>query len=217
MAGCHIIRIVTITLVLVLSTQAVTHFNQMWKKLLTSRKFTTITKENLQKYFPGYFRTPSEQLEYERLILYGSKNKIPVSTQSMAPYNYHCNVDCRRRYGPFHNMRFKRQARGGSGNNDDFMHACCVTNVFFETPDLKPSVNGDNRNLLHLPGMRQVFKVENCSQAAGCTGCRCMHEQSLASAVVIKKPIPPSLADEIDDLEIELFYFSGCCKCVNNG
>ena len=92
----------------------------------TSRKFTTITPENLEKYFPGYFRNPKQQLEYERLILYGSKNKIPVTTQSVAPYNYHCNVDCRRRYGPFHNMRFKRQA---PTNNDDFMHACCVTYV----------------------------------------------------------------------------------------
>jgi hypothetical protein len=41
-----------------------------------------------------------------------------------------------------------------------------------------------------------------------------MHEQALASAVVIKQHIPPSLADQMDDLEIDLFYFNGCCKCV---
>jgi hypothetical protein len=51
------------------------------------------------------------------------------------------------------------------------------------------------------------------SQASGCTGCRCMHEQALSSAVVIKQSIPPALADDIEDLEIELFYFNGCCKC----
>lgn len=62
-----------------------------------------------------------------------------------------------------------------------------------------------------------TFLFYHFSQASGCTGCRCMHEQALQSAVVIKQPIPPSLADEIDDLEIELFYFDGCCKCENRG
>lgn len=49
-----------------------------------------------------------------------------------------------------------------------------------------------------------------------CTGCHCMYEQEMYSAVVVKPGI--AVADAgLEDLEIDVLVFNGCCKCVNDG
>lgn len=49
-----------------------------------------------------------------------------------------------------------------------------------------------------------------------CTGCSCMYEEEMYSAVVVKAGV--TVADAtLDDLEIDVLVFNGCCKCVNDG
>lgn len=55
-----------------------------------------------------------------------------------------------------------------------------------------------------------------CREHLECTGCHCMYEQEMYSAVVVKPGI--AVADAgLDDLEIDVLVFNGCCKCVNDG
>lgn len=55
-----------------------------------------------------------------------------------------------------------------------------------------------------------------CRKHLECTGCHCMYEQEMYSAVVVKPGI--AVADAgLEDLEIDVLVFNGCCKCVNDG
>lgn len=55
-----------------------------------------------------------------------------------------------------------------------------------------------------------------CREHLECTGCHCMYEQEMYSAVVVKPGI--AVADAgLEDLEIDVLVFNGCCKCVNDG
>jgi len=47
-----------------------------------------------------------------------------------------------------------------------------------------------------------------------CSGCTCFQEQNLYWAVVIKRGVTDP--DDMDDTELDYFYFPGCCKCINN-
>ena len=43
-----------------------------------------------------------------------------------------------------------------------------------------------------------------------------MYEEEMYSAVVVKAGV--TVADaKLDDLEIDVLVFNGCCKCVNDG
>lgn len=55
-----------------------------------------------------------------------------------------------------------------------------------------------------------------CREHLECTGCHCMYEQEMYSAVVVRPGI--AVADAgLEDLEIDVLVFNGCCKCVNDG
>ncbi|XP_021367850.1 uncharacterized protein LOC110459757 isoform X3 [Mizuhopecten yessoensis] len=53
------------------------------------------------------------------------------------------------------------------------------------------------------------------SQSSGCTGCTCMLDRAIETAVVYKIGKTSSSASFIADIEIDTFYFNKCCKCVN--
>lgn len=55
-----------------------------------------------------------------------------------------------------------------------------------------------------------------CRKYLECMGCYCMYEQEMYFVVVVKLGIV--VVDVgLEDLEIDVFVFNGCCKCVNDG
>ena len=64
--------------------------------------------------------------------------------------------------------------------------------------------------------LRSVCLSVCFSEHYECTGCSCMYEEEMYSAVVVKAGV--TVADAtLDDLEIDVLVFNGCCKCVNDG
>ncbi|XP_021351189.1 uncharacterized protein LOC110448972 isoform X2 [Mizuhopecten yessoensis] len=90
-------------------------------------------------------------------------------------------------------------------------------NFYHISPTTQRNIEGQARTLVQLKNTRQFFQIENCSQAVGCDGCRCMTNQVLTTAVVLKTDLDMTAGTTMDDIEIQTFYFDGCCKCVNVG
>ncbi|XP_060084369.1 uncharacterized protein LOC132563644 [Ylistrum balloti] len=101
--------------------------------------------------------------------------------------------------------------------DDSLYHGCCVSNFYHISPKTLRTIEGHSRTLIQLTNTRQLFQVENCSQAIGCDGCTCMTQQVLTTAVVLKTDLEYTAKTTMDDLEIQMFYFDGCCKCLNVG
>ncbi|XP_052080973.1 uncharacterized protein LOC127718915 [Mytilus californianus] len=167
---------------------------------------TNITKDNLIKRFPAIFKMYENRINFQNLVLQGAIFLQPVNQTFDDGKN--CSFSCNN----YNGTTLKRQKRA---TTNDVYHACCVSNVNFISPDKMHNILMVQKDLVHLNKFRQVFKNDNCSQAVGCTGCTCMHQMDLVTAVVYKPGFNKNNADSIDQMEIDLFYMPGCCKCVN--
>ncbi|XP_033729032.1 uncharacterized protein LOC117318133 isoform X2 [Pecten maximus] len=177
----------------------------IWKE---SSRDTGLTSTTLNQYYPGYFRTEAEQLEFEQK----SNTFVPVESNITSPLN--CQVKCFRITGstPLGGLvRRRRQAP------DTSFHGCCQSSISFISPSFRNNLLGVSREFVILEGAQQFFQTGSCQFAVGCTGCTCMISQEINTAVVYKAGETADTSDDIDDTEIDLFYFQKCCKCVNTG
>ncbi|WAR08567.1 hypothetical protein MAR_018525 [Mya arenaria] len=46
-----------------------------------------------------------------------------------------------------------------------------------------------------------------------CGGCHCSQENGMYVGVAVKDGVVHP--DDLDDIELDFFYFDGCCKCIN--
>ncbi|KAL3853953.1 hypothetical protein ACJMK2_013247 [Sinanodonta woodiana] len=174
----------------------------LWRELIYHRP-TEPLKEKVLAKFSGYFRTPEEQKSYERnLIDLDNEQPIVVNRSIHTIYNS-CSINCGQ------NSRRKRQTYAAGS----IYHGCCVSNPYFTSPDTKMNISGVTKTIAHYVNMRQYFPVTNCSSRIGCTGCTCVQDRSVQTAVVFKAGV--TTPDDIEDYEINFFYFDGCCTCRN--
>lgn len=168
-----------------------------------------LTRENLIRRYPGYYWTMEEYFRYSRLLNSSLKDST-VSKYFEKP----CNTDCPSQ--PWYKVGRRRREVGVVASSEIY-HGCCMSQLFYMAPLQQVNENGILRTLFHLlPDAQQFFKVSSCIQHLECTGCHCMYEEELYSAVVVKPGI--AVADAaLDDLEIDVLVFNGCCKCVNDG
>ncbi|XP_052080976.1 uncharacterized protein LOC127718916 isoform X2 [Mytilus californianus] len=97
----------------------------------------------------------------------------------------------------------------------EFITRIFTTHQFFTNIDgvVREIVQfNDSLLLIYMP---QVFFQEECRQAIHCTGCICHYIAQATSAVVYKSGYTSATARYISQLEIDLFYLHGCCKCIN--
>lgn len=159
----------------------------------------------MKEKYPEKFRTLKEQRIYERHIQNAAR--LHPTNQTIQTQSF-CNTDCRM----INPIRKKRATQSNA-----MFHSCCVSSTSFDSPNTKANINGVARTLLHFTSMRQYFKIQSCSQAIGCTGCTCNLEDDLNTAIVLKHGMNLEDADDVDDTELDFFYFQGCCKCLNTG
>ncbi|KAK7507439.1 hypothetical protein BaRGS_00001374, partial [Batillaria attramentaria] len=157
--------------------------------------------------FPGYFRTPDEQAEFEQIRL-NSRRMQPVynvSTSSSACYAP-CNAT-----SPYYNTtptvpagkpgarRRRRRRQSGS------------TYASYDDDEYLPSAMNPQQ-LLHIAqgigNLHQYFETEHCCQVAGCTACQCEQTYYTVSAVVHNDKVPNSY-------RTDWVRVPGCCKCIN--
>ncbi|KAK3594271.1 hypothetical protein CHS0354_008853 [Potamilus streckersoni] len=163
--------------------------------------------ENVLKKFQGYFRTPEEQESFVNNLNRLNTGQPIVVNQTVYDFRYNnCSIDCN---GSNPKFRRKRQTYA-SGS---IFHGCCVSNTYFSSPNAKMNVFGVNRTLVQYQGWKQYFQATNCSSVLGCTGCICIQDRSIQTAVVVKAGV--TSPDDVDDFEISFFYFDGCCTCRN--
>ncbi|XP_069107320.1 uncharacterized protein [Argopecten irradians] len=179
-----------------------------------------VTSEALMSAYPGMFRT----IEDENDII-----DTELDPKDFKPVNRFINIDSTCKVSCDSNsiitqppevtsnmtsiLRDKRSSRSYAYNA--LYHGCCVSNFYHISPNQWKTKEGYPRTLIQLTKTRQFFQIENCSQALGCAGCTCMTDRVLTTAVVLKTDTEQTAETTMDDLEIQAFYFDGCCKCVN--
>nr|XP_022322683.1 uncharacterized protein LOC111124112 [Crassostrea virginica] len=170
----------------------------------------SLTRENLIRRFPGYYWTHEEFLWYSRLL-----NSSMKDVTKLKYFEKPCNADCPSQ--PWYRSNRRRRREVGVVASSEIYHGCCMSQLFYMAPLQQPNQHGTLRTLFHLlPDAQQFFKVSWCYEHYECTGCSCMYEEEMYSAVVVKAGV--TVADAtLDDLEIDVLVFNGCCKCVNDG
>lgn len=169
----------------------------------------SLTRESLIGRYPGYFWTLEEYYRYSKLLNSSLKDST-VSKYFEKP----CNTDCPSQ--PWYRVKRRRREVGVVASSEIY-HGCCMSQLFYMAPLQQVNENGILRTLFHLlPDAQQFFKVSSCIEHFRCTGCHCMYEQEMYSAVVVKPGIAVANAG-LEDLEIDVLVFNGCCKCVNDG
>lgn len=179
----------------------------IWRE--TGRNTTNIHDKpfplRIKEKYPEKFRTLEEQSIYEKHIQ--NVSRLHPTNQTIITKSF-CNADCQLGQP----IRKKRATQSNT-----MFHSCCVSSTSFDSPNTKTNIGGVAKTLLQFTSMRQYFKIQSCSQAVGCTGCTCNLEVDLNTAIVLKHGINLEDADDVDDTEIDFFYFQGCCKCLNTG
>ncbi|WAR08569.1 hypothetical protein MAR_018527 [Mya arenaria] len=85
--------------------------------------------------------------------------------------------------------------------------------VAFMAPTKRINVNGLERKLLQFATKKQYFAVHSCTALLNCGGCHCSQENGMYVGVAVKDGVVDP--DDLDDIELDFFYFDGCCKCIN--
>ncbi|KAL4216883.1 hypothetical protein ACF0H5_023344 [Mactra antiquata] len=166
-----------------------------WRLTREDKVETKITVESLNKTYPLYFKNEAQNSFYQQQYLNGYNNRTIVN--ATIPHTETCTFAC--------NL---------SSEYPYIQHGCCVSSVTFTAPTKKKDIFGTLKTFLQLDSVKQYFPEHVCQTISACTGCVCAQENSLYSAVVLKSGV--TKAEEIDDLEIDFFYFPACCKCINN-
>ncbi|XP_052810663.1 uncharacterized protein LOC128238608 [Mya arenaria] len=201
MADCSKTRIMAIVLGVVCVAFAVVIAVFIYRELRhrdsTEKK---INAENINSFFPAYFRSPEEQRLYEDSYMSGLTNRTLVKPSISDPTK-DCNFNC---YGA--PQRRKRQVASVE-------HGCCKSSVAFMAPTKRINVNGLERKLLQFATKKQYFAVHSCTALLNCGGCHCSQENGMYVGVAVKDGVVDP--DDLDDIELDFFYFDGCCKCIN--
>lgn len=168
-----------------------------------------ISTENLLKYYPGFFKTDTEQKVFEQSILnMNYVNRTAVTETTIIP-NKSCHYKCFN----YSVSQFVHERKKQAPSSTVF-HGCCISSTSFTSPIYKKDMFGRNRTLLQNANFMQYFEEETCISVAGCTTCACSTGQHYSWAVVLK--IGVFVPNYIKDLEIAILTFKNCCKCVNN-
>ncbi|OWF36038.1 uncharacterized protein LOC110442190 [Mizuhopecten yessoensis] len=181
----------------------------IWRENKDDRR---ISRNNLNKFYPGYFRTKAEQLEFaNKSVIY-----VPVKETFTSPLS--CGLECLPNVIIYNSTTTPGPVNRGRRSAPDITYnGCCQSNTFFISPVFKINLFGVSREFVSLQNARQFFQTGSCQFAIGCTGCTCMMSQEIDTAVVYKPGENGDTADDIDDTEIDTFYFEKCCKCINVG
>ncbi|XP_021367849.1 uncharacterized protein LOC110459757 isoform X2 [Mizuhopecten yessoensis] len=193
--GCCVRALIGLLIVFVVTT-CVLSVVLIWRENRSS--FEPITSESLQKAYPGYFRTLKEQVEFEVPV-----DPIPAG-ENFTTVGFTCDVNC-----AVTPVRRRRDAA------DKTFHGCCESSKLFISPITLENMDGKIRELVKDDDVKQFFQTARCKQSSGCTGCTCMLDRAIETAVVYKIGKTSSSASFIADIEIDTFYFNKCCKCVN--
>ncbi|XP_052080975.1 uncharacterized protein LOC127718916 isoform X1 [Mytilus californianus] len=185
-----------------------------WREFILKDKETDtrITRENLIKYYPTIYGIYTTNISYEQILLKGA-NRLTPTTGYFNP-NKNCSFDCVPNGG-------KRISEPNYNRARVYNHACCQSTRIFTTHQFFTNIDGVVREIVQfndsllLIYMPQVFFQEECRQAIHCTGCICHYIAQATSAVVYKSGYTSATARYISQLEIDLFYLHGCCKCIN--
>ncbi|XP_069108534.1 uncharacterized protein [Argopecten irradians] len=182
----------------------------IWKE--TSAPDTNLTKTTLKKKYPGYFWTKEEQSELEQK--WRSNRYVPAEKNFTS--NLNCGLYCYpgTTNGSTQPTGLPRKRRQVS---DTTFNGCCQSSTFFISPDFQDNLAGRSREFVKVEGAQQFFQSGSCEFLVGCTGCTCEMTQEIETAVVYKSGENADSADDIDDVEIDTFFFEKCCRCVNIG
>ncbi|BFZ21947.1 hypothetical protein BsWGS_24986 [Bradybaena similaris] len=183
-------------------------------------------EEKILLKYPGYFRTPEEQVvfeeQYNRLAVFNDSSTVTSGTT-----NDNCTFSCpiyRIRRSPsqtsarqplmemvkIYSTIHALSKRAVIQNNGNVYHACCISKHKFFVPDTAEDIDGNTVTVLKLMNQFQYFLTETCEHAADCTGCKCDLDTTLTSAVV-------SISDSNNEatITVKMIRVPGCCKCLN--
>ncbi|KAH3753948.1 hypothetical protein DPMN_188602 [Dreissena polymorpha] len=195
-----ILSVVVAVLVLVLAA-VVAAF--IYRETSSRSKRTELNENTVQDLYPAFFRSQEEQRVFNASFqqsFYFNRTVIQPTVKSTQSCSFTCvNPAPARR---------KRQSTIG------VQHGCCTSSVAFHAPPNHPNIQGQIRTFLQYESKKQFFTVHSCTALIGCTGCVCSQENNVAPAVVVKFGVQE--VDDLQDTEIDYFYFAGCCKCVND-
>ncbi|PVD38081.1 hypothetical protein C0Q70_00692 [Pomacea canaliculata] len=177
--------------------------------------------------FPGYFRTPEEQRNYELLTFQPPENTsevFNVSSKYSACYQ-DCNTPTANPYPSYRDsfpisntssflgpLQDVLQTSCSIDDLDDQLtfHSCCMSIMSFFAPTELPSGKDSEKTLkiAQFSDAKQYFEKEECCQTEGCTICKCKQASTLVTAVVVEWSPSPKY-------RVDLVRVPGCCKCVN--
>ncbi|KAL4216884.1 hypothetical protein ACF0H5_023345 [Mactra antiquata] len=202
MGSCNCQRFLAVLVVVLAVIVVVLAAILGWRLTREDKVETKITVESLNKTYPLYFKNQAQNFFYQQQYLNGFNNRTIVN--ATIPSTETCTFSCN--LSSEYPMRKKRSTQ--------VHHGCCVSSVTFTAPTKMKDIFGTLKTFLQLDSVKQYFPEHVCQTTSGCTGCVCAQENSLYSAVVLKSGV--TKAEELDDTEIDFFYFTGCCKCINN-
>lgn len=229
-------RILVVAVLLLSITCAVLVAVLIWRAFIYESD--TTPNENpmdLKWRFPGYFRTPQEQQEFEQIR---SRTRWLEPVLNVSTATSVCFEPCKTGYGttaapntgrsttPGGNStsqagrRRKRQASGSACALDELRrkgvqltyHVCCVSHATFDTYQVLPSATNPRVMLQIVQGIGnlfQYFETEYCCQVSGCSVCQCQQTHYIVSAVIKKPNVPNSYYTD-------MVKAPGCCKCINS-
>ncbi|KAK3594270.1 hypothetical protein CHS0354_008851 [Potamilus streckersoni] len=178
----------------------------LWRELIYHHSAGTL-KEKVLKKFPGYFRTQDvQETIVTSLINLDISEPIHVNQTFNGVRYQSCSINCA---AYTQNSRRKKETHAPGS----IFHGCCVSNTYFASPDTKVNIFGSSKTLAHYADKRQYFQAKNCSYIKSCTGCTCVQDRSVQTAVVLKAGV--TSPDDIEDFEIDFFFIDGCCTCRN--
>ncbi|CAL1531600.1 unnamed protein product [Lymnaea stagnalis] len=212
----------------------------IYVKVFESQATTPGSKEYIRVTYPNYFKTPEEQKIFEEQ--YYRENTEVTAKPAEPDFNRtqlsSCFFTCsayptgnnsasqafrRRRaavrsplmewvtlYKTLHLMT-RRDVNTSLSN--PIYHGCCISRIFFTSPDTAIDVLGNNVTLTTIDNRRQYFPTQECKHAIGCTGCGCAQETGYYAAVVVNPLYPLSSGTQY---VLDVIKIPGCCKCFNN-
>ncbi|XP_070188225.1 uncharacterized protein [Littorina saxatilis] len=169
----------------------------------------------IKQRFPGYFRTPQEQVQIERDMNFDPIVR-PVRNVSTVHQRCFFNGHCENKPpSSYPTGRRRRQTEFSDLCELDRMpekdltyHGCCVSYTAFIQPTTLPTAQPGQTGevpVAQFPRLKQYFSIQECCQALGCTGCQCSQTYYTVSAVVKRGAI----------YKVEYVRVPGCCQCLN--
>lgn len=227
-------RILVVAVLLLSITCAVLVAVLIWRAFIYESDTTTPNENpmDLKLRFPGYFRTPQEQQEFEQIRI-STRWLEPVLNVSTATNV--CFEPCKTGYtgttaapvyptpgGNSTNQAGRRRRKRQSGSTCALdglrrqgvqltYHVCCVSHATYDAYQVLPSAKNSTVMLQIAQGIGnlfQYFETEYCCQVSGCSVCQCEQTHFIVSAVIRDPKVP-------NHYYTDLVKAPGCCKCIN--